>query len=137
VLVRPFTRDTSPPGDVIGQATIDAISQGSREAFTLLFEQTAGPVGAELAARFPDPDQCLRLLAATYVEVWWLAGCGTGAEPGVTDWIMRILQRRMADATRSTGVPGGGDPHRSYATMELADLLGRPVDRLWPGGQDG
>ncbi|MEU4222202.1 hypothetical protein [Actinoplanes sp. NPDC026623] len=111
---------------------MEAISRGSRDAFAVLFDRTAGAIGAELTARLADPEQRVPILAATYVEVWWLAGCRSGAESDVTQWIRRILDRRIVDARRTMGRHVEREPQPGRAELELAGLLGRPVDRFWP-----
>lgn len=119
--------------------TLAAISRGSREAFTSLFDRTSGAVHAELASRLPDPERAAAVFAATYLEVWWLAGCKSGAELGAGEWINRILHRRIADAmagrqwrTASLTSESSTDLRPSCAELELAALLGRPVRRLRP-----
>lgn len=118
---------------------VEAISRGSREAFVLLFDLTSGSVRAELVSRLPDADQAAVVFAATYVEVWWLAGCRSGSEIDVVQWVRQILYRRVADAHPGAGrhrppaaAGPGDDPRPSYAERELAALLGRPVETLWP-----
>jgi len=122
------------------QSTVAAISRGSRDAFTLLFDRTAGAVRAELASRLPDPDRAATVFASTYVEVWWLAGCHSDPGLDAAEWIRHILRRRVADldgARRQSRRPpttseSAADPRPSCAELELAALLGRPVAGLWP-----
>jgi hypothetical protein len=122
-----------PPSDEnLEPSIVEAVSRGSQEAFVMLFDRTAGTIRAELTARLPDPEQRVPMLAATYVEVWWLAGCHRGAESDVTRWIRGILDRRIADAHRATGRHVSGEPRPSRAELELAELLGQPIDSLWP-----
>jgi hypothetical protein len=120
------------------QLTVAAISGGSREAFISLFDRTSGAIHAELASRLPDLDQAVPVFAATYVEVWWLAGCHSGPDVDAVEWIRRILHRRIADVDRSARQrprrsPAASDPAPdtwpSCAERELAALLGRPVRR--------
>jgi DNA-directed RNA polymerase specialized sigma24 family protein len=108
-----------------------AIARGDRTALTALFDRTAAAVRADLAARVPAAEQRAPILAATYVEVWWLARC-RGAHPDVTHWLGRIVGRRVADAHRTAGSPVLPEPRPCCAERELAGLLNRPVDRLWP-----
>jgi hypothetical protein len=119
---------------------VEAISRGSREAFVTLYDVTSGALRAELTSRLPDAERAVVVFAATYVEVWWLAGCHSGSEIDVMEWLRRILQRRIADvygdASRlppSMTSDPGADRWPSYAASELAALLGRPVERLWSG----
>jgi hypothetical protein len=120
---------------------MDQISRGSRAAFATLFDQTCGAVRDTLAVRLPDRQSASAVLAATYVEVWWLAGCRTSRPGAVVEWIDAIVQRRIgevftSDATRSD-VPASAAAAvcAHYAVLELAALLGRPVDEN--GSQGG
>ena len=113
--------------------TMEAISRGSREAFALLFDRTAAVIAADLTTRIPDPRQRIAILAGTYVEVWWLAGCAGHAGADVTGWITGILDRRVTDACRAGGPRVQDWPGPGRVELELADLLGRPPGDLWPG----
>ena len=121
------------------QPTVAAISRGSRDAFVALFDRTAGVVRAELASRLPDPARAAAVFAATYVEVWWLAGCHSGPEFDAEKWIRRILDRRIADVDPNTRLWSRTPPtpadlavvlRPSCAELELAALLRRPVKGL-------
>ena len=125
--------DGAATGEDFERSMMEAVSRGSREAFVVLFDRTAATVGAGLTTRLGDPNKRTAILAATYVEVWWLAGCRSGAESDVSEWIRRILDRRVADADRATAQQADGEPRPGYAERELACLLDRPVERLWPG----
>jgi hypothetical protein len=114
---------------------IDQISRGSRAAFVMLFDQTCGPVRDTLAARLPDPHWVSAVLAATYVEVWWLAGCRAGRHGEAVAWIDAIVQRRIGEVLRSEGrsdlsvsASGTAAVRARYAVLELAALLGRPAE---------
>ncbi|MEV0902744.1 hypothetical protein [Actinoplanes sp. NPDC049802] len=111
---------------------MEAISRGSQQAFAGLFDRTAKTLAADLAARLTEPRQQTAVLAATYVEVWWLAGCRSNADADVTQWISRILERRIADSYRAPTDQAHHEPGHSRAEHELAGLLDRPIDGLWP-----
>jgi hypothetical protein len=118
---------------------VEAISRGSKAAFVTLFEFTSGAVRAEVAARLPHAQRAAPVFAATYVEVWWLAGCHCRPGVDVVAWIGQILDRRIADADACvsrrplpTSADHPEDPWPSRAELELAALLGRPCDTLWP-----
>lgn len=114
---------------------VELISRGSVPAFVALFDRTSGAALAELAGGFPGGGRAGEILAASYVEVWWLAGCHRTPEVDVTSWITGIVRRRMADAARGTPRHGGHaaweGPRPSYAELEVAALLRRPVGHLW------
>jgi hypothetical protein len=120
-----------PADDRTLPSIMDAISRGSREAFVLLFDRTAGAIGVELTACSADTEPRAAILAATYVEVWWLAGCRSSTDRDVQQWISRILHRRAMAVHRAVSSPAGWEQRPSRAELELAILLGRPVDRLW------
>ena len=110
---------------------IERISRGSVTAFAALFDRTSEAARAELAAGLPGAGE---ILAASYVEVWWLAGCLRTSKTDATGWITGIVRRRAAEAGRAIQRQGRAaaleDPRPSPAELEVASLLRRPVDRL-------
>lgn len=116
--------------------SIEAISRGSVPEFAALFDRTSEVVRAELADLLPARARADAVFAASYLEVWWLAGCHTAPPVDVLGWITRIVRRRTADAWAASGHDAGERPSAilaaspSYAELELAALLGRPVGRL-------
>src|SRR5690349_25095491 len=110
------------------------ISRGCVPAFIALFDGTADTVRAKLTHDLPGTTRINEILAATYLEVWWLAGCHRTVPADVTGWITGIGRRRIAEASRGTAQRTGHtaleDPRPSYAELEIATLLRRPVDRL-------
>ncbi|WIM97324.1 hypothetical protein ACTOB_000832 [Actinoplanes oblitus] len=129
--VRPASTAPSA-GKHLESAALEAISRGSHEAFAALFDRTAKDLAADLTARLPEPRQRIAILAATYVELWWLAGCRSDAESDTAQWINRIMDRRIADWRRDPAVPPHHESGLSRAEHELAELLGRPIEDLWP-----
>jgi hypothetical protein len=125
------TCDLEQAGD---STLIDLTSQGSKSAFSALFDRTFEAASAQLSADFPDSARRSEILAASYVEVWWLAGCHGGPEVDAMSWIVSIVRRRVDEAARWTPRPGAQPavegPRPSYAELELAALLRRPVDDL-------
>ena len=113
---------------------IERISSGSLPAFATLFDRTSEAARAELAAGLPGTGRAGAILAASYVEVWWLAGCRRRPKLDATTWVTGIVRRRVADACRT--IPRQvrdaalEDPRPSYAELEVAALLRRPVGHL-------
>lgn len=104
---------------------IDLISQGSLPAFAALFDRTSGAVRAELAS-LSGTAAFSHVLASSYLEVWWLAGCHRAPGIDATSWIISIVRRRLGEALRA--MPGS--PRPSYSELEMAALLRRPVSDL-------
>jgi hypothetical protein len=118
-------------------ALVDAISRGSGPAFAELFDRTSAEVRAVLAALPVGTGRRQEILAASYLEVWWLAGCHTGPVPDVVEWITGIARRKFAEAhaggePSSEPVGAGRTAPAGYALRELAALLRRPVAGLVP-----
>ncbi|MEU4427393.1 hypothetical protein AB0F81_42780 [Actinoplanes sp. NPDC024001] len=123
------------PVTVIGDGSsevvlLDAVSRGSVPAFLALVDRTSAAVRAVLA-EIPPGHGRNEILAASYLEVWWLAGCHLEADLDVTAWITGIARRRVADA----GIDPPAQGERlgpGYAELEFAALFRRPVgDPLW------
>ncbi len=121
-----------PAGEDHERSMMEGISRGSRQAFATLFDRTSAIIDAELTARLRDPGQRAAILAAAYLEVWWLAGCHSGPEPDVTQWIRRILDRRVAEEHRAMAHRVQAESRPGHAELELAHLLGRPLGLVWP-----
>jgi hypothetical protein len=47
-----------------------------------------------------DPGRAAAIVTATYVEVWWLAGCQTDPDADVVRWIREIAERRAVEGAR-------------------------------------
>lgn len=121
----------APPAAHSGEDLGDlmaAVSRGSRMAFASLYERSVDLVRQDLAAELPDSRQAAGVLAHTYVEVWWLAGCYTGTGTNVVPWIRQIAGRRAVEA-RMLGKrrsDAADPPSPTIAERELAALLGEP-----------
>ena len=112
----------------LGQLIVQ-ISRGSQDAFGTLYDHTSEAVRDRIAASLPDPERAAVVLSATYVEVWWLAGCHTDPGFDVAAWINRITERRIAEEPRSRPPSEAtADPRSQRALLELTALLGRPME---------
>lgn len=122
-------RDVEQSSDA---ALVELISGGSVPAFVTLVARTSESARAELAEHLPGAGRAGEVLAASYLEVWWLAGCHRAPDVGVADWIIGIVRRRIADTCRMSPchgeLPAVDDPRPSYAELEFAALLRRPVN---------
>lgn len=90
----------------------------------------------ELRRRPIDDGRREDVLAASYLEVWWLAGRHT--DPfDIVEWIVGIARRRLPDACLGPDSPTApvktGGPVPGYASQELAAMLHRTVDIPEPG----
>ncbi|GAA2864221.1 hypothetical protein Acy02nite_71850 [Actinoplanes cyaneus] len=121
------------------RSLMDPISRGDRDAFVTLFDHTRAAVRATIDEELQDPQCAAAVFAATYVEVWWLAGCHIGSGTDVVGWINRIAERRSAEeqpcpaSASSAPEPAIGDAvdaQHLRALLELTSLLGRPLEPL-------
>jgi hypothetical protein len=140
--MRLFSRVSSvsrPRGSVMQRPPVDdfadlmaAVSRGNRDAFAELFDLTSDVIWVYLAPVLPDRGVAAEVLAQTYVEVWWLAGCYRAVDGTVLTWIRQIAGRRVNETKqRMSRFPqaariAGPTP----AVRELAMLLGRPVESV-------
>ncbi|BBH65281.1 hypothetical protein ACTI_19660 [Actinoplanes sp. OR16] len=120
------TPSTERDGDPSDAVLLEAVSQGSVPAFRALVERTSVAVGAVLAELLSDSEWRDEILAATYLEVWWLAGCHVQPDIDAMSWIVGIARRRAA-VNHSDPVPDGEGPQTGYAQREFAALLHPPT----------
>jgi hypothetical protein len=113
---------------------IRRIADDDRDAFCELFDRCSGRVSSGLRRHVSDRHRVAGVLAGTFVEVWWLAGCHVDPDTDVVVWIDEIVQRRVADsrpAALSAAIcasPGVGSLGALWAQgveVELAGLLRR------------
>jgi hypothetical protein len=147
------TCDGPPPGHGVSpehlRRLLRRISNNERDAFAELFDHLSRRLLATVQSRVPDPHRATAIVTATFVEVWWLAGCHAGPDCDVVAWVDRIAHRRAGEgppATDAAGQPAGSastQPAGSAsitaadvaalrdrcAELELTALLGRPAGR--------
>lgn len=107
---------------------LKAVSRGSVPAFLALVDRTSPAVRAVLAGHLPG-DWEDELLAASYLEVWWLAGCHNEPGAGVTAWIAGIARRQAAEIRTGT-TPNSGRSRPDHARQEFAALFHRPISAV-------
>jgi DNA-directed RNA polymerase specialized sigma24 family protein len=110
------------------------IADDDRGAFTELFYRVSGPVSSAVRRQVSDPLRVASVVAGTFVEVWWLAGCHINPETDVMAWINKIAWRRVADS-RPPAKPAADSVAPTPVVLtalwtqrvevELAGLLGR------------
>jgi hypothetical protein len=100
------------------------ISGDDGAAFVELFDRVSGPLYDRLRSRLSDPPRAAATITATFVEVWWLAGCHAGPDADVMMWINQIVERRVK---RSEPTAAMASIRSRSADLELAALLGRPA----------
>jgi hypothetical protein len=116
------------------RALVRRIAHDDRSAFVELFDQCSGLVVDDLQERVPDRHRVAGILAGTFVEVWWLAGCHMDPDTDVMRWLGEIVQRRVKDSRPAApslsdpAVPGPNLISPAWTQgieVELAGLLGR------------
>jgi DNA-directed RNA polymerase specialized sigma24 family protein len=118
IVILPFL---SPRDTVL----VTRIAGGDRGAFRILYQRFHRPVETHVR-RIPIAADVPSIVAATFVEVWWLARHHTGGE--VRGWVLGIADRRAAD--RRGGPVGDWPQPRESSHVALAQLLGgRPRSR--------
>jgi DNA-directed RNA polymerase specialized sigma24 family protein len=110
------------------------VADDDRGAFGELFHRVSGPVSSRVRRQVPDPFRVAGVVAGTFVEVWWLAGCHVDPDTDVMAWINKIVRRRVADSRQLAPPPADSVAVASAAItglwvqrveVELAALLRR------------
>jgi hypothetical protein len=109
------------------------VADDDHGAFHELFHRVSGPVSSRVRRQVPDPLRVSGVVAGTFVEVWWLAGCHVDPDTDVMAWINKIVRRRVADSRPLAPPPADSGAVASAAITalwvqrveaELATLLG-------------
>lgn len=127
-------RESASPGPRGGPERlrwlIRRIADDDRDAFVELFDRCSGLVLSGLRRQVLDRYRVAGVLAGTFVEVWWLAGCHVDPDTDVLVWIDEIVQRRVADG-RPAALPaaisassGPGSLGALWAQAVEAELVG-------------
>ncbi|GIE90958.1 hypothetical protein Are01nite_74380 [Actinoplanes regularis] len=137
-------RESASPGPPEGPERlrwlIRRIADNDRDALAELFDQYSGLLSRRLRRQVPDRHRAAGIVAGTFVEVWWLAGCHLDPDTDAMVWIDEILQRRVADSRPAAPLsadpapPGMGPlgaPSTHGVEVELAGLLSRHLRGLW------
>jgi hypothetical protein len=110
-------------------ALLSGVSGGDVTAFRILVDRTARHVRAALTELQLGRDGQDEILAATYLEVWWLAGCHDQPDAHVVGWIVGIAKRRAAKIATDCG-PDSEGPHAGHAQVEFAMLFHHPISEV-------
>jgi hypothetical protein len=112
-------------------ALLSGVSGGDVTAFRILVDRTAEHVRAALTELQLGRGGQDEILAATYLEVWWLAGCHDQPNTDVVGWIVGIAKRRAAKIATDCGPDSEGTRTR-HAQVEFAMLFHHPISGV-PG----
>ena len=100
------------------------VADDDRGAFGELFHRVSPAVSSWVSRQVPDPFRVAGVVAGTFVEVWWLAGCHVDPDADVMAWINKIVGRRVADS-RPLVPPSAGS-----AAVASAAITGLWVQRV-------
>jgi hypothetical protein len=96
----PSTHGVTAPAEEGLSRLLHLISGGDPGAFATFCDRTTRAVLGRLEEPPMHPAQVAEIFLTTYVEVWWLAGCYSGADTGVLPWLYQIVERRVAVSQR-------------------------------------
>jgi DNA-directed RNA polymerase specialized sigma24 family protein len=131
-----------PSGDHVGHRRVDrlvdAVAQGDRAAFGVLYRALSPRLLPGLYTRLGDPGLARRVLTGTFIEVWRLARHRVPAR-AADAWIAAIAEHRATEQLRLIGAGPApawqaaiDDARDGQKHAELAALLASPV----PAGDD-
>jgi len=116
------------------------VADEDRAAFAELHGRLAARLTEHLRSAALTPRFAKAIVAATFVEVWWLARYHTDPQTDVFAWLTAIAQRRTEEwkrhrePTRSAQhawIAAGAESYYRRAGLALAELLD-PTDRSRP-----
>jgi DNA-directed RNA polymerase specialized sigma24 family protein len=77
------------------------VAASDRTAFVLLYDAMSGQVGQQVLAALSAGDAVDAVVAATFLQVWWLAPLYNPHHSDVPAWISGIVSGRIADRQRN------------------------------------
>lgn len=77
-----------------------------RSALAELYRIVSADVRVQVEQILPDPGDVDAVIAATFVEVWWLARGHAASHPDVWVWIRAIAARRAGERDRNNAAAG-------------------------------
>jgi hypothetical protein len=95
-------------------------------AIAELYRIVSADIRAQVEQTVPDPGDVNAVMAATFVEVWWLARGHAASHPDVRAWIRAIASRRSSERTRS-GAGAGASPIDISGSHATCDAIASPV----------
>jgi DNA-directed RNA polymerase specialized sigma24 family protein len=127
-------------GEVSLRQLLRRVADVDRAAFALLYDAMSGHVRRQVATTLTSGDAVDAVVAATFLQVWWLAPLYRPDDVDVAAWISGIAASRIADR-QGNAVPvlSGADvdaqqrspssvlsgAHDETVAMVLSGLLGR------------
>jgi DNA-directed RNA polymerase specialized sigma24 family protein len=85
------------------------VAGADRSALAELYRIVSADVRVQVEHTLPDPGDVDAVMAATFVEVWWLARGHAGSHLDVRVWIRAIASRRAGDRHRNNAAGGSPD----------------------------
>ena len=104
---------------------VQQVADADGRAFARLYQALAPAVARDLRPAMPDPADAAAVIAATFVEVWWLARFHAAAGTDVPAWVMAVARRRAWD--RIGAAPGTDTGDHSPAVARPPVISGQAV----------
>ena len=82
------------------------VAAADRSALAELYRIVSADVRAQVEQTLPDPGDVDAVMAATFVEVWWLSRGHAASHPDVRAWIRAIAIRRAGERDRNNAAAG-------------------------------
>jgi len=97
-----------------------ACADGS--ALADLYRIVSADIRVQVEQTLPDPGDVNAVMAATFVEVWWLARGHAASHPDVRAWIQAIASRRTGERNRN-GAGAGASPNDVSGSRVTCDAI--------------
>jgi hypothetical protein len=91
-------------------------------AIAELYRIVSADIRVQVEQTVPDPGDIDAVMAATFVEVWWLARGHAASHPDVQAWIRAIASRRSSERNRG-GAGAGASPTDISGSRVTCDAI--------------
>ena len=102
------------------------VASADRSAIADLYRIVSADIRVQVEQTLPDPGDVNAVMAATFVEVWWLARGHAASHPDVRAWIQAIASRRTSERHHN-GAKASASPKDIFASRTTCDATASHV----------
>ena len=103
---RSATRPVSPRDSRVLDTLLHRVANADQPALAELYRMVSTDIRVQVEQTLSDPGDVDAVMAATFVEVWWLARGHAASHPDVRAWIRSIATRRACERHRANAAAG-------------------------------
>jgi hypothetical protein len=105
---------------------LQRVASADRSALAELYRIVSADIRVQVGQTLSDPGDVNAVMAATFVEVWWLARVHRASHPDVRAWIQAIASRRTSERNRN-GAGTGALPNDISRSRMMCNAIASHV----------